>query len=258
MAILQTRGLSIKFGGVEALRRLDLEVEEGEIFGLIGPNGAGKTTCLNVVTGFLMPTAGTVMYKGQPITALEPNAIAKRGLVRTFQITNVFPNLTAEENVIIGRYLRTSGNALGAFFRSRSYRFQEAILKKKAVEILDLLGFQGKRNVIARNLPHGEERKLEIAIALACEPKLLLLDEPAAGMNPDECSRLVNLIQLIQGTGITVLIVEHNMKVVMEVCTKVAVLDFGIKIAEGTPDVIAHDEKVIAVYLGRENGNIES
>jgi len=250
MAILQTRGLSIKFGGLEALRQLDLEVDEGEIFGLIGPNGAGKTTCLNIVTGFLKATAGTVIYKGQPITALEPNAIAKRGLVRTFQITNVFPNLTAEENVIVGRYLRTSGNVLGAFFRSRNYRFQETILKKKAVEILDLLGFQGKRNVIARNLPHGDERKLEIAIALACEPKLLLLDEPAAGMNPDECSRLVNLIRSIQGTGITVLIVEHNMKVVMEVCTKLAVLDFGIKIAEGTPDVIARDEKVIAVYLG--------
>jgi ABC-type sugar transport system ATPase subunit len=135
---------SIKFGGLEALRQLDLEVGEGEIFGLIGPNGAGKTTCLNIVTGFLKPTDGTVIYKGQPITDLEPNAIAKRGLVRTFQITNVFPNLTAEQNVIVGRYLRTSGNVLGAFFRSRNYRFQETILKKKAVGYWICWAFRGK------------------------------------------------------------------------------------------------------------------
>lgn len=253
MVTLETKGLSIDFGGLKALDEVDIQINEGEMFGLIGPNGSGKTTCFNLITGFLKPTAGSVIYKGASITSLKPYEIAERGVIRTFQLTSLFPDLTSEENIIVGRHLRTNGNIWGAITRSKSYREEEGKSKKKAREILDFVGMQARRDLLARNLSFGDERKLEIAIALAGEPRLLLLDEPAAGMSPDESTKLMSLIRSIQMMGITVLIVEHNMRVVMELCSKIAVLNYGVKIAEGTPEEIANNDEVTSVYIGRKD-----
>jgi len=253
MIILETKRLSIDFGGLKALKGVDIQINEGDVFGLIGPNGSGKTTFFNLITGFLKPTAGLVLYNGESITSLKPYEIAERGVIRTFQLTSLFPDLTSEENIIVGRYLKTKGNIWGAITRSKSYREEEAKAKKKAREILGFLGMEAKRTVLARNLSFGDERKLEIGIALAAEPRLLLLDEPAAGMSPDESTKLMSLIRSIQMMGITVLIVEHNMRVVMELCSKIAVLNYGVKIAEGTPKEIANNDEVTSVYIGRKD-----
>lgn len=250
MAILETRSVSVDFGGLKALRELDVAIHKGEVFGFIGPNGAGKTTLVNVITGFLEPSTGSVIYKGESITRLKPYKIGERGIIRTFQITSIFTGISLEENITIGRHLKTKGNMWGAIIRSRNYRDQETKLRKKVLELLHFVGLENRRNVTAKNLSFGDQRKLEIAIALAVEPKLLLLDEPAAGMNLDETNNLISLIQSINKMGITVLIIEHNMKMVMELCTRVAVLDYGVKIAEGTPEEIVNNEKVISVYLG--------
>jgi branched-chain amino acid transport system ATP-binding protein len=257
MALLEVNDLSMDFGGLKALDHLTLQVEGGEIFGLIGPNGSGKTTCFNVITGFLKPTAGSVIYRGKPITGLEPYEVARRGIIKTFQLIRLFPNLTAEENIIIGRHLRTQGDLWGAIFRSRNYRNEQAQLREKARKLLSFVGMDERRDVIAKNLPLGDERRLEIAVALAGEPDLLLLDEPASGMSPKESDTLVDLIRSIQKMGTTVVIVEHNMRVVMELCDTIAVLSYGVKIAQGTPDEIANNEDVISVYLGQENHNAE-
>jgi len=247
---LEIKGITKDFGGLRALSKVDLEVQEGQIFGLIGPNGSGKTTLLNVITGYFPPTAGLVVYKGTNISGLSPYLIAKRGIVRTFQITSIFPNLTVEENVIAGSYLKTKGSFWGAFFQTRVYRKEEKRLRQKATEILALLRMEEKRNVIAKALGLGEQRRIEIAIALATEPKLLLLDEPAAGLNPTEALELVHVIETIRDRGITLVVVEHNMKVIMQLCSRIAVLDYGSKITEGTPGEVANNENVIRVYLG--------
>jgi branched-chain amino acid transport system ATP-binding protein len=253
--ILEMKRVSKDFGGLRALSELDIEIHESEILGIIGPNGAGKTTLLNVVTGFLKPTAGSIVYKEEPITNLKPFQIAEKGIVRTFQLTSLFPNLTTEENVIAGRHLKTRGNILGSILRRRSYRDGEMKLRKKATEILDFTGMLERRDSLARNLPGGDQRNLEIAIALATEPELLLLDEPAAGLNPEESVRLVSLIQSIQRMGITLAIIEHNMKVIMDVCSRIVVFDYGRKIAEGTPNEIINNDRVISVYLGTRRQN---
>lgn len=250
MSILRTKNLSIDFGGLRALDHLDLEIHEGEIFGLIGPNGSGKTTCLNLITGFLKPTGGEVIYKGKPIAGLKPYQIAERGIVRTFQLVRLFPNLTCKENIIVGRHLRIKGNMWGAITCSKGYREGEAKLRKETRESLDLVGLGEREGVVAKNLTVGEERKLEIAIALAAKPKVVLLDEPAAGMSPKESTELVSLIRSIQKMGMTVLVVEHNIRVVMDLCHRIAVLHFGVKIAEGTPEEITSNDEVISVYLG--------
>lgn len=255
MQILELKNLSKNFMGLRALSGVSLEVREGEIFGLIGPNGSGKTTCFNLVTGFLKPSAGSITYKDETITGLEPFQIAEKGIIRTFQAVRLFPNLTVENNIIIGRHLKTKANFCGALFRSRKHRDEEARLLDKTSSLLDLLELKDRRDTPAKNLPLGEERKLEIAIALAAEPTLLLLDEPAAGMNPQESVKLIQFIRSIQKMGITVLIVEHDMRVVMEVCDRIAVLNQGCKIAEGSPEMIANNETVISVYLGRKNDN---
>jgi branched-chain amino acid transport system ATP-binding protein len=248
--VLHTVELSVKFGGLNALQDVKIQVREGELFGLIGPNGAGKTTFFNVVTGFLKPTSGSVMFKGEPITGLKSYEIAKRGIARTFQITSIFSDLTCEDNVVLGSYLKVKGNMLGAITRSRSYREGQAKLREKARAILVFVELEEKKNVIAENLSFGDQRKLEIAIALSTEPELILLDEPAAGMNPEESNRMIGLIQSLQKRGLTVIIVEHNMRVVMRLCSQIAVFNSGQKIAEGTPDEIMNNEEVISVYLG--------
>lgn len=256
--ILEGKRLSRDFGGLRALHELDIDVRQGEILGLIGPNGSGKTTLINVVTGFLELTAGNLLYKGQSIKDLKPHQIAERGIVRTFQLTSLLPNLTAEENIIAGRHLKTRGSMWsmwGSFFDTRSYRREEMKLRQKAAEILAFTEMEERRDMLARNLPAVEQKALEIAIALAAEPELLLLDEPAAGMNPQEVVKLLGLIQSIQRMGITIVVVEHNMKVIMGVCTRIVVLNYGAKIAEGTPVEISKNDTVIAVYLGSRKEN---
>ena len=251
MALLDCNRVVKDFGGLRALDSLDFEVEQGAIVGLIGPNGSGKTTLLNVITGVLKPTVGHVVYKGERISGLEPYQIAARGVIRTFQITSIFSNLTARENIIAGRHLKSSSSLWGSFFNTRGYREEEAGLSRKASEILTFLGMKERQSVIAGSLSPAEQRNLEIGIALAGEPELLLLDEPAAGLNPEESTRLVETIQSIQQRGITLAVVEHNMKVIMNLCTRVIVIDYGRKIAEGSPQEIAHNDKVISIYLGR-------
>ncbi len=254
MEILKIKGITKDFGGLRTLDNVDIDVHQNEIVGLIGPNGSGKTTLVNVITGFLPPTSGGVIYKGESITGLKPYEIARRGVVRTFQLTSVFPNLTVEENIITAMHLKTSSSALGSFFHTASYIEEEGKLRRKAGELLSFLGMEEQRDVLAGNLPFGGERKLEIAIALAAEPETLLMDEPASGMNPEEQIRLMNLIRLIsKQMGITMVIIEHNMKVIMGLCTSIVVLNYGVKLVEGTPDEIAHNEEVISVYLGKSH-----
>lgn len=255
MVILELNRLMKNFGGVAALN-LDLHIDEGEIFGLVGPNGSGKTTCINLVTGFLKPTSGDIRYKGESIAGLKPYQIAKRNIIRTFQLSSVFSNLTVTQNIIVARYLKTKHGSIGSFLRSifntKDYVKEEKNLAKKADEILSILKMKDKGSIIASKLPSVDQRKLEIAIALACEPELLLLDEPAAGMNPEEVDRLMTIIQSLNMSGITILIVEHNMEVVTGICTRATVISYGVKIAEGTPDEIINNEQVIACYLGEE------
>lgn len=254
MVILEMQGLTKEFGGLTALNRLDVNIDEGEIAGLVGPNGSGKTTWINIVTGFLKPTAGDILYKGQSIVGLEPYQIAEMAIIRTFQLTSIFSNLTARENIIASRYLKTRHSNVGSFFRSifltRDYQEEESRLSQKADEVLALIEMEGKGDVIAANLPTVDQRKLEIAIALAGEPELLLLDEPASGMNPEEVGRVMQLIQSLQQSGITLVVVEHNMKVITGICTHVVVINYGTKIAEGTAEEVINNKAVISSFLG--------
>lgn len=252
MAMLEVRKVVKNFDGLKALDGLDFEVEQGGIFGLIGPNGSGKTTMLNVIAGLLKPTAGDIIYKKEQITALQPHQIAKKGIMRTFQLISIFSNLTAKENIIHGMHLKTNNNLWGSFFNTKGYRNEMERLSKKADEILTFLGMKGRQDAVSGSLSPAEQRSLELGIALVGEPELLLLDEPAAGLNPEECSKLIKMIQSIQRMGITILVVEHNMKVIMGLCTRVLVIDYGHKVIEGSPEEVAHDEEVISIYLGRE------
>jgi len=254
MPLLEMQGLTKEFGGLTALSKLDVNIDEGEIVGLVGPNGSGKTTWINIVTGFLKPTAGDILYKGQSIVGLEPYQIAERGIIRTFQLTSLFPDLTVKENIVRGRHLSTNSSILGSFFWSKGYRKEEAKLRQEVMEILSFVKMQEKSDMAAQNLPAAEQRVLEIAIALAAKPELLFLDEPTSGMNLQEAARTMELIQSIRQMGTTVVIVEHNMKVIMELCSRIVVLNQGIKIAEGTPEEIIMNEEVISVYLGKRRG----
>jgi len=249
--LLRVTELTRVFGGLVAAKDLDFQVDEGEVVGLIGPNGAGKTTVFNMLGGTIVPTSGRIVFEGRECTGLPPHRIARLGITRTFQITSLFPTLTALENVRIGTHRTQRGSFVGAFWRTRAYRAEEDEVDRRAVEIIRFLALDRQTDVLAQNLPYGDQRKLEIAVALAARPKLLLLDEPAAGMNPDESRRLMNVIRAIVGLGVTVLLVEHHMKVVMGVCDRIIVLDHGVKIAEGTPGQVANDPDVIRVYLGR-------
>jgi branched-chain amino acid transport system ATP-binding protein len=212
MEILNIKGLEKDFNGLKVLDNIDIKIAQNEIFGLVGPNGSGKTTMLNIITGFLRPTAGEVIYKGKPITGLKPHEIAQRRIVRTFQLSSLYPNLTVEQNIITGSHLKASSGLLSSFLQTRRYREEERVLKEKAEEILSFMDMTRQRDVLARNLPFGDDKKLEIAIALATDPELLLMDEPAAGMNPEEQEKLIQLFQLISQMGITILIIEHNMR----------------------------------------------
>ena len=253
MSLLRVEGLTKRFGGLVAINDVSLDVADGEIVSVIGPNGAGKSTLFKLITSFLAPTAGRVLFEGEEITGVRPHVVARRGVVRTFQETTIFKEMTALENVVVAHHLRARAGVLGIYVASPTARADEAAFRESAAEILDYLGLGAVRDVRARNLPHGYLRALGVALAMAAEPKVLLLDEPFAGMNPEEKDRAVTMVRGIRDRGVTVLLVEHDMPSVMRISDRVAVLNFGIKIAEGTPAEIQRNEAVIEAYLGRED-----
>jgi branched-chain amino acid transport system ATP-binding protein len=250
--LLKVTALTRAFGGLIATNNVDFAVHEREVVGLIGPNGAGKTTVFNMIAGSLPPTSGSLRFRGQEYAGTPAHRIAQRGIARTFQITSLFPTLTVLDNVKLGTHRHKTTGWAGATFFTAAYRREEAAVERKAEEVLAFLGMADQRNRIAQNLAYGDQRKLEIAVALAAEPVLLLLDEPAAGMNPDEARRLTETIGRIRDTGVSVLLVEHHMRVVMGICDRIVVLNQGNKIAEGAPAMVANDPTVIRVYLGRD------
>jgi branched-chain amino acid transport system ATP-binding protein len=252
--ILKVANLTKRFGGLSAVSDLSFEVERGQIMGLIGPNGAGKTTAFNAITGLYPPTSGDVHFNGQNVTGMRPHQLARHGLARTFQLTTVFPGLTVLENVVIASHLHAqSYGFVGSVFRTRASRRGRRDLEHSAEEVLELVGIVDSRNKLAGELPHGHLRLLEIASALATRPRLLMLDEPATGMNVSEADATMHLIRNIrEKMQLTILLVEHDMKVVMGVCERILVISFGAKLAEGTPAEICADESVIEAYLGSE------
>jgi branched-chain amino acid transport system ATP-binding protein len=257
MILLKLEGITKNFGGLTAVSTLDMSVDSGDIVGLIGPNGAGKTTVFNLITtvfnlitGYIRPRKGRVLFKGKDITNKKPHTVTKYGIARTFQASSVFNDFTTLQNIILACQLKHGASIWQTPFHLPSSRRKDEHILSRAFEILELVGMSAKANELAKNLPHGHKRSLGIGLALATEPQILLLDEPLAGMNGEEISQTVEIINRLWQRGTTILLIEHNMKVALSLCQKIVVLNFGKKIAEGTPDEIKNDAGVIQAYLG--------
>ena len=248
--VLDVQNLTLKFGGLTALDDVSFHIDEGEILGLIGPNGAGKTTCFNAITGVYRPTSGDIRFEGQSLVGLKKHVIIQRGIARTFQNIRLFPTMTALENVLVGTDAQHKTGMLTALFRLPRHRREERQGHETAMELLRFMGIHRKADELAANLSYGDQRRLEIARAMATGPKLICLDEPAAGFNPAEKVELMELIRKVRDRGFTVLLIEHDMKLVMGVTDRIVVLEFGRKIADGKPDEIRDNPAVIAAYLG--------
>jgi branched-chain amino acid transport system ATP-binding protein len=249
LIILEIIGLTKNFGGLTAVSNVDIKVNDKEVLGLIGPNGAGKTTVFNLLTGVIRPTKGKVVFKGKDITGKKPHEIAELGVGRTFQLNPLFPNFTVLENVLYSFQLRPCSSLLDTFFNSPTYRNNEAYIMEQSLEILNLVGLYKVKDELAKNQPHGYQKMLGVARALAIKPELLLLDEPIAGMNPDEIDNTIAAIKRTSQLGVTIILVEHNMKI-LEICDRVVVINFGQKIVEGSPQEIKENPEVIKAYLG--------
>ena len=252
MALLETTGVTKRFGGLQAVGKMDFNLEQGQIVSIIGPNGAGKTTFFNTLTGIYRPEEGQIVFNGGSLVGLRPDQITARGIARTFQNIRLFGGMTVIENIMVGMHAHLKQSLPDALLHNRKFRAEEQEAHRRAVELMDFVGLKGVGDELARNLPYGGQRRVEIARALASDPKLLLLDEPTAGMNPRETDEAVNLFRHVRDTlGVTILLIEHSMRVVMDISERITVMDYGLKIAEGLPDEISNNPRVVEAYLGR-------